>query len=216
MTTNTIYTLQATVRPEGVSLEQMRDQNIIPAVYYAKDVPSTSFAMNRQEFIKLFKEAGETSVVTLEMASGNQDCLIREIQIHPVSHKLLHVDFQVIDLKVVTQVNVPVVLIGEAPAAKNTEWYINQIIDEVEIEALPREIPHEIEVDISILEDLESAIYVKDLVLPSSVIILSDMEQIIVSVGINKEEVEEESTGIDFDAIAVEKKGKGEAETPSQ
>jgi large subunit ribosomal protein L25 len=123
--------------------------------------------------------------------------------------------FLAVDITRVVTVPVPVEYIGEAPAVKAGLGVLNTLVDELEIEVLPTEIPHKIEVDLSTLVNLGDAIYVNDIakLLPKSAQAILDGEVVIcVIAGIREESEEESSSEIDFDSIEAEKKGKKEVE----
>jgi large subunit ribosomal protein L25 len=118
--------------------------------------------------------------------------LIQDIQLDPVSNVLLHVDFLAIkaDEKVTTEI--PLILTGESPLEKSGDGIVQLVKDSIEVEALPQDLPHNITVDISVIETLNDTIFVKDIILSDKVTLLDDPEQAIVTTtSIQEEEVEE-------------------------
>jgi large subunit ribosomal protein L25 len=109
-----MFTLEAKIRKE--TAKETRANKRIPAVVYGKDVPSTSLSVDASAFLKLYREAGQNHVVTLKIEKEEHPTLIHEVVRHPVRGDFLHVDFLVIDMKKDTEVEIPVVLIGTAPA----------------------------------------------------------------------------------------------------
>jgi len=137
--------------------------------------------------------------------------LIQDVQIHPVTDKVLHIDFLAIDMNKKIQVDVALEFVGEAPAIKNGLGTLVKVMHEVEIEALPKDLPQHLEVDISGLNNLDDNITVADLKLPAGVEVLTDKEDTIASiVAVQEEKVEE--VPIDLADIEVEHKGKDEGE----
>lgn len=191
-----------------------RVAGLIPAVIYGPKIESISISVPEKELSKLWKEAGESTVITLETETGNQDVLINEIARDPVSDTIIHADFYAVDKNKKVGVEVPLEFVGVAPAVKEFGGVIMKIAHEIGIEALPKDLPHAIEVDLSSLTALEDHITAGDIKLPPGVTLTASAEEIIAIVTAAKEETEEASaTEIDMSAIELsEKKGKKEDE----
>ena len=205
----------AQLRDKSIRLDKIRAEGRVPAVVYGNGRESAMISLDHTEFVKFFKIAGETTVIDLEIASvGVVSVLVHEIAYDPRTHKLQHVDFLAIDVKSVVTVNVPVEYVGEAPAAKAGIGVLNTLVDELEIEVLPTEIPHKIEVDISGLENLGDSIHIKDVMaqLPKSAQPIQDGDVTMCVIGALQAESEDAPTEIDFDSIEEVKKGKKEDE----
>lgn len=185
----------------------------IPAVVYGPKIETTSISISGAEFHKLWKQAGESTVITLESANGNNDVLIHEIARNPVTDAIIHVDFYAVDKNKPVQIDVPLEFIGVAPAIKEFGAVLMKVVHEIGIEALPKDLPHGIEVDISSLTTLESQIKASDIKLPAGVTLTVDPEEVIALVAAAKEETDEAPTEIDMSAIELsEQKGKKEEE----
>lgn len=185
----------------------------IPAVVYGPKIETKSITIPSSDFQKLWKSAGESTVITLESAEGNQDVLIHEISRNPVNEAIIHVDFYAVDQNKPVSINVQIEFVGTAPAVKEFGGVFMKIAHEIGIEALPKDLPHGIEVDISGLVALEDQIKASDIKLPSGVSLTADPEDVIALVTAAKEETEEAPTEIDMSAIELsEKKGKKEDE----
>lgn len=185
----------------------------IPAVVYGPKIETKSITIPSSDFQKLWKSAGESTVITLESAEGNQDVLIHEISRNPVNEAIIHVDFYAVDQNKPVSINVQIEFVGTAPAVKEFGGVFMKIAHEIGIEALPKDLPHGIEVDISGLVALEDQIKASDIKLPSGVSLTADPEDVIALVTAAKEETEEAPTEIDMSAIELsEKKGKKEEE----
>ncbi len=207
-----MQTLKIEKRDTNISPETLREEGKIPAVFYGPKEDSTPITINRKEFDKVLKEAGETTVVVLQGLDEDKEVLIHQVDVHAVSDIVQHVDFYVVEKGKKVQTNIPLVFVGEAPAVKNLGGTLMKAVHEIEVEALPKDLPHEIEVDISTLETFDSHITIKDIAVPAAVTVLANPDDTVVSVSEPKEEEEAPVESIDMDAIEVEKKGKKEEE----
>ncbi|MCF7865641.1 MAG: 50S ribosomal protein L25 [Candidatus Pacebacteria bacterium] len=205
--------MKLTIQKRTEDASVVRAAGNIPAVFYGPKAASTPITVNGPEFIKVWRQAGESSVVTLVGLDEEHDALIHDISKDPVKDTVTHVDFYVIEKGKKVQVAVPLEFIGESAAVKTLGGVLIKVIHELEIEAMPKDLPHAIEVDISSLVDFDAQIKVSDIKLPSGVTAEIDGEEVVALVSAPKEEVEEESAPIDMSAIEIsEKKGKKEEE----
>ena len=202
--------LQATKR-QGEKPEELRDGGRIPAVFYGFGKESTAISVPKVEFIKLFREAGETTAITLDMGGEKVSALIHDLQRDPVRGEPTHVDFLVIDMNKEAEVAVPIEFTGLAEAEKGGIGMVVKVMHEVEVRALPADLPHSITVDLTPLASLSDVIHAKDLALTKGVTLVTDGEDVVASVSAFVEE-KEETPVLDLDAIEVEKKGKKEEE----
>jgi len=189
-----MLTLSAKIRKIlGKKVKTLRKQGVIPAVLYGPKTKNLSLEINLKEFEKVYKEAGESSLVSLgiEGEKAKTIVLIHDVKKDPLTDQFLHVDFYQPSLKEETEAKVPLVFEGEPPAIKELGGTLVKSISEVEIKALPQNLPHEIKVEISSLKTFEDEILVKDLKVPEGVKILRKPEEIIASV-LPPEKVEEE------------------------
>ncbi len=194
--------LQAKIRKDlGRKTKSIKEQGRIPAVVYGPGVKNISLEVDEKEFKKVFQKAGESSLVELEVAAEGEPrqgrdkdkkpVLIHEIQKDPVSDKIIHIDFFQASLKEEVEVSIPLVFEGVALAEKDLGGTLNKNMQEIEVKALPQNLPHEIKVNIDSLKTFEDHIYVKDLVLPPNVNIFKKPDEIVVSV-LPPQKVEEE------------------------
>jgi large subunit ribosomal protein L25 len=191
----------------GKQLKQNRAAGQLPVAVYGAKEATKSYFVNTKDFTKLFREAGESTVISLESPDGDKDILIKEVATHPTSGEIIHADLYAIEKGKKLQVAVPLEFEGVAPAVKELSGILIKVLHEVEVEAMPKDLPHDIKVDVSGLDTLESQILVKDLKVPAGVEILTSGEEVVAAMTVAKDEPEEE-TPIDLDAIEVEKKGK--------
>lgn len=215
-------TLKAETRKlSGRKVKKLRLQGFIPANIYGRKFKSHSIQVDKKDFEKVFSEAGETGLVEIIVDKEKKPVLIHNLQKEPVSDAILHVDFLQVDLKQKVSAMVPVVLVGESPAEKQSLGTVVQYFTEIEVEALPEDLPDKFEVDLSKLSEVDHAVQVKDIkVDPSKVEIKKDVNEIIVKVEPPKEEKEEVAPAAEV-AVEVEsqtldtEKGTPEAEGES-
>ncbi len=185
----------------------------IKAVVYGPAYPSTSIIINKKDFTKLYKEAGESTVVTLKGLKADQDVLIHDVQRDVRNSEVLHVDFYAVQKGQKLTVSVPLVFVGVSDAVKNHGADLIKNIFEVEVEAEAKDLPHELEIDLSVLKEIDDHIKVSDIVAPKGVVVLGHSDDVIVTVSKHEEEKEEAPTDIDMSAIEVSvEKGKKEEE----
>lgn len=206
-------TLNAVKRDKTEKLNALRKGGNIPAVFYGAKEASTSISLNEIEFIKVWRQAGESSIVSLKTPDGDHDALIHAIDVDPVTDKVRHVDFYVVEKGKKIQVGVPLTFEGTAPAIKELGGTLVKVLHEIEIEAKPADLPHDIVVSLDSLVDFEAQILAKDIKLPAGVTLVTGEDEVVALVAEAKEEVEEEAAPVDFSAIEIsEKKGKKEEE----
>jgi large subunit ribosomal protein L25 len=207
-----MLTIQATTRDSKDNIAQLRTAGKIPAVFYGAGTPSTNITVDKKDFEKVWKEAGESSTVVLNVGTKKVDALIHEVQFDAVKGTAIHADFLVVDMNKPIQVAIPLEFVGVAPAVKSGVGTLIKVMHEIEVSALPSDLPHNISVDLAKLESLDSNITVGDLVLPKGVTATTKAQEIVAAIAEQKEESEEPTAPIDLSAIEVEKKGKKDAE----
>lgn len=208
-----MFSIKATKRDEGVKIKSLRAEGSLPAVFYGAGEKSTSVSISKSEFKKIWRQAGESSAVKVDLGDKQVDVLIHEVQVDPVSSDPIHVDFLVIDMKKKIKVNVALEYEGVSEAVKSGIGNLVKVLHEIEIEALPADLPHNLVVDISKLVTLDDNITVADIKLPAGVVAITPGDDVVASVVAQVEEKEEEAAPVDLSAIEVsEKKGKKEEE----
>jgi large subunit ribosomal protein L25 len=206
------FSLTVAERTErGKKLASLRDAGKIPAIMYGPKEPATPLTLDRVQFEKLFKEAGESSVITLEGLTAPKEVLVHDVAFDPKRGGITHVDFYAIEAGKEITVSVPIEFEGEAPAAK-LGGTLTKVLHEIEITCMPKNLPQHITVDVSVLDTFEKQIQVKDLVFPKNVTIGNSPEEVVALVQAVQEEVEEAPAAVDMSTIEVEKKGKTEEE----
>ncbi len=201
--------LKANKRDSKESVSNMRAEGKIPAVVYGPKFGNTSIVLNYQDYVRIYNKHGETTLINLDIDGKMVPVLIHDMDLHPVSNKVNHVDFYAVEAGKKVDASVTIEFVGESAAVKAGAQLI-KVLHEIEVEALPENLPRFIEADLSLIVDLETSIHVRDLKLPPGVTTSLDGDEVVASVSEYKEEVEE--APVDLSKIEVEKKGKTEEE----
>jgi len=190
--------------------EKLRKNGYIPAVFYGAKEESTAIKIKISEFLSVYSTAGESTVINLKGGDKGHEALIHDVQFDAISGTPIHVDFYIIEKGKKVEVAVPLNFVGEAPAEKQLGGVLVKVIHELEIKAMPKDLPSEIEVDISSLVDFESQIRAENINLPEGVELMIPGDEVVALVQEPKEEVEEPTKEVDLESIEVEEKGKKE------
>lgn len=168
----------------GREVKFLRRQGIIPANIYGKKIKSLAVQLTTKSFLPVFKEVGETSLLELKVEGEEKTrpVLIHAVQFHPVSGEPLHADFYEVDLKEKVTTKVPVELIGESPAVKDKIGILIQPLSEVEVEALPADLPEKIEVDISELKAIDDVVLVENIKVDKTIKILTEGQEVLAKI----------------------------------
>lgn len=166
----------------GRKVKKLRREHKVPANVFGKNIKSMAITLGHDEFKKVYDEAGETGLVDLAVDSKIHPVLIKNLQLHPVSGNILHVDFYEVDLKEKVSANVPLKLAGESPAVSGKLGVLLELAGEVEVEALPTDLPEFIEVNLVSLNNVGDTIKVSDLKIPGGVTVLTAMDTEVVKI----------------------------------
>jgi large subunit ribosomal protein L25 len=202
-----MLTLTARIRDLKDKLDALRKEGKLPAAFYGLGNSTTSISVSKNEFKKIWHKAGESSIIKIITPKGTVDALIHKVQLDAITDEPIHVDFLIVDLNKKIKVAVPLEFSGVSEAVKSGLGTLVKVLHEVEVEALPKDLPHSFTVDISSLVGLDSQILVSDIILPKEVKMITKIEEVVASVAAQKEE-KEEVAPVDLSAIEVEKKGK--------
>jgi len=184
--------LKAKIRKElGKKVNLLRKKGILPAVLYGPKTKSQAIEVDLKEFKKVFEEAGESSLISLQLDKTERLILIHEVRQDPLSGEPIHIDFYQPILTEEVEATVPLVFEGESPAVKELEGTLVKEIQELTVKALPQNLPHEIKVNIDGLKAFEDEILIKNLELPKDVKIKREPDEI-VAIVTPPEKVEEE------------------------
>lgn len=167
----------------GKKVKILRREGQIPAVLYGRSFKSLSLILDKKEFFKTFREAGEATIINLEIPGKEKfNALIRDIQKDPVTDEILHVDLYKVDMHQEIQTEIPLKFVGVAPAVEEQEGNFITNKDSLKVACLPDRLVPEIEVDIAVLKAFEDLIHIKDLKIPEGIEVLDDPDDIIAQV----------------------------------
>jgi len=216
-----ILKLQAKKRDvTGKPVKKIRQAKGLPAVVYGKGVPNHNIEVSASDFEKAYRETGESTLIDLSIDGGAPvKVLVQDVQHDPLLNQVTHVDFRQVNMKEKLEVSVSLKFVGEAPAVKEQGGILVRSLDEVTVRALPGDLVHEIEIDLSKLKNLNDAVRVKDITPPKGIELIDRPEDIIAIVNepMTEEELKalEEKPVEDVTAVKVEteeKKAAKEAE----
>lgn len=178
----------------GRKVKRLRKEGFIPANIYGRNIKSLAVVVDEKDFEKVFKEAGETQIINLSLGNEEKPVLIHNTQKDPLSGKIIHVDFLQVDLRQKVTASIPVVGVGESPAEKQGLGTVVFYINEIEVEALPMDLPEKVEVDLGILSEVGQSILVKDLNFDKNKVEVKDNpDEVVVKVEPIKEEILEDT-----------------------
>jgi len=208
--------LTATKRTEAGSTaaKSIRAAGNIPGVVYGAGKETQPVSVRATDFEKVWKSAGESTLISLEGVGAQTLVLIQDVTVDPLYHTPIHVDLLAVDADKPVEVDVPLVFVGVAPAEKELGGMLVKVMHELEIEALPKNLPHEIQVDISTLKTFDDQVRVADIVLPAGVTAKTGAAEVVALVQEAKEEEEAPVVPVDVSSVEIEKKGK-EEEAPT-
>ena len=196
----------------GKQVKALRRQGLLPGVIYGRHIEAFPIQMDAHDASLILDKLTASSLITIDVDGEKFNVLMRDRQRDVIFGDLLHVDFLVVSLTEKLRATVELKLVGEAPVADNPEVVVTQVLNAIEIEALPQDLPEVIEVDISTLETVDDEITVADLDLGEDIAILTDPSETIVSVGyVAQEEVAEEEEVEGLAEPKVVERGKKEA-----
>ncbi len=193
----------------GVSAAVIRRAGSVPAVVYGAHQTATPISVSAITFGKVLREAGEATIVSLIGLGEPLPTLIHEVDLDPITNLPRHVDFYAVTKGQKVEVAVPLVFVGVSPAVEAGANLV-KVMHELEVEADPMNLPHNIEVDISTLVALGNKIHASDLILPNGIELVTPAEEVVALVQEIVEEKEEVVAPADISTIEVEKKGKEE------
>jgi large subunit ribosomal protein L25 len=168
----------------GKKTVMLRRKGFTPAHLFGHNLESQVLQCDTAELLKILARAGTTRLLSLNIEGDNEPkaVFVREIQRDVLSRQLLHVDFYQVKKGEKMQMEIPIYLVGEAPALRGKGRLLSRGITQLKIECLPEKVPPQIDIDISILKELEQGIYVKDIVLDPDITVFADPQQLVVKV----------------------------------
>ena len=168
----------------GKQVKQLRRQGWTPGVMYGHRYESVPLKFEMRELQRLLSETGGSQLVGIKIKGQSQPetALVRDVQRDPIRQTILHVDFYRVQMTERLTTEIPLELIGESPVAERNEGILLQGISSIEVECLPGDLVDAIEVDLSDLVELDQALYVRDLAIPSGIDVLTEANEMIVHV----------------------------------
>lgn len=202
----------------GKKVKKLRREGILPANVYGKEFKSTSVQLPTKDFLNVYRQVHETGLVDLAVDGQMIPVLIHNVQIDPRTQTAVHADFFKVNLKEKIAARVPVVAIGEAKAVTDKAGLLEQPISELEVEALPTDLPEKIEVNVETLTKVDDQIIISDIKAPDGVTILSEASQVVFKIGeLVTKEMEAEIAQAEAEAQAAAAEGAAEAgEAPAE
>ena len=194
--------LEATTREiRGRKTYEIREQRLVPAVVYGAGTDPRMLTIDRNEFVRLYRDIGESSIFELKIdGKDSLNVLIQDYQLNPILDEVIHVDFRVIDMSKTMEVDIELDFVGESPAVKALGGTLLRPRDTITVRCLPAQLPSSIEIDLTKLETFSDTIQVKDLVLPEGVEVLNDPNRTLALVSAPRTEAEME----ELDEVAEE------------
>jgi large subunit ribosomal protein L25 len=190
----------------GRKVKQLRREGLVPANLFGKKIDSVAIQVDAKQYKKMYDQVGETGIVDVVVGDKSYPSLITGSAVDPVTGATLHVDFHNVSLKEKVTATIPLELTGEAPAVKELGGVVNQSLYELEVEALPTDLPESFELDISKLAAIGDNLAVKDLSVPEGVEVALEPETVIVSIAEPAPEEVVEETPAEAEVV-----GEGEA-----
>ena len=200
----------------GKKLKSLRKEQKIPANIYGEEFKSQAIWIPKLDFMKTYKLAGETQVVYLDLDKTELPTLIDMVQKHPISNDILHIDFKKVSLKKKIETSVPVLFVGESEAVEKKKGDMMTVKDEVMVRALPDAIPSQIEIDISVLIEVDDEIKIENIAPIQDVEFIDPIDSVIVRINEHKEESVEPETTAETPEITEEKEGEEVEETEGE
>ncbi len=193
----------------GKKVRTLRREGLVPAELYGHGLKNLHLSVAIKEFDKVFREAGENTVVTLVVdGADKRPVLVSDVQKNYLTGGIDHVDFYQVRMDEKLTAKVPLEFDGISSAVREKGGIIAKSMTEIEVEALPNDLPHRLIVDLGLLDDLNKTVYVRDLVIPKGVTILIDPETAIVSVTSPLAEEIVEVATVDVSTVKVESEEK--------
>ena len=179
------------IKGRSGTAKEARNKGLIPVEYYAKGIENQHFTVEYQTFRKAYKKAGKSTILYLIDEQKNEyPVLVHKIQYHPVTDKVIHIDVMAIRKGQKITAKVPLIFIGEAPAVRELGGIFVCNRDEITLECLPNDLPHEIQVDVSKLVDFHTSITIGDIKIPDGIIVLDAKNLSVATVSAPRKEEE--------------------------
>ncbi|MHB8718576.1 MAG: 50S ribosomal protein L25 [Candidatus Dormibacteria bacterium] len=199
----TTITLAAAARPAGASPKLVRRRGGLPGVVYGHKVDSRAIETDAAAFAKVWHRAGQTQLIDLSLDGDRaQRVLVRDVQVSPRTGRPIHVDFFAVNLREKLTADVPIRIVGEAPAVVDTKaGQLLELLSVVHVECLPADVPAHIDADVSGLTEVDQSVHVRDLQLPEGVVLVhTDPDEVVVKVAALRVAADEEAAAAEATA----------------
>lgn len=214
------FTIKGEIRKEkGRKVKRLRLAGFVPATVYGRNIVSQSISVAEKDFQKLYSLTGTTGLIDLVIDGTKKPVLVHTVQKHPVQDQVMHIEFHQVDLKQKVRTKVPIVLEGEPMAVTQKTGALLVITDEVEVEALPTDLPDKLTCDVTSLDSIGKEFRVNDLKSPKGVVILTEGSVTVAKIGaiVSREaevqKAEEEKQAAQSAQPEAEEQAKGEGES---
>ncbi len=196
--------LNASLRANNQTLFELRSLQLLPGVVFGKETKSVPVTVKKLDFERAYRKSGESTLIDLYVENEKvpRPILVSEIQFEPATGQPIHVSFHQVVLKEKVSARVPIVVIGEALAVKNGLGVLLTLLDEVEVEAYPRDLPKEFVVDVNGLTEVGQGIEIKDLKVGPKVEIKAEPDELVVKIDYLAKEEEVVVAPTEAEAIA--------------
>ncbi len=176
----------------GKQVKRLRREGLLPAVIYGRGIEPIAIQLNSQDTGKTLSQASGATLIDINVDGDVHTTILRDVQLDVITRNLIHIDFLKVAMDVAINTEVPLDYVGEAPAVKDYGAILVTGLTEIEIEALPGNLPDRVVVDLSVLKEVDTAITVGDLSLGSGITVLTDPEEVVAHVVLQAFEEEEE------------------------
>ncbi len=200
----------------GREVKQLRVKGLVPGELYGFGVKNEHVSVPMKEFMKLYKKAGESTLVDLMIDGKKHPVLINDVQFNPITDEIESVDFYQVRLDQKIRLKVPVNFVGEAPAVKEKGGVLVKALSEIEVEALPTEIPHQLEVNLKSLTDIGTSFAVSQITVPAGVRVLVDPTFVVVTVTARMTEEQEAALSAAADVSTIKTEGEEKKEKAAE
>jgi large subunit ribosomal protein L25 len=199
-------------RLSGKKATELLKERIVPGVVYGHGIQTVSIETEYQMFRKAFQKAGRSTIIYLELDGKKIATIVHDVQYHPISQEYIHIDFLAIKENEEVHTSVPLIFVGTAPAVKNFGGILSTPLTHLEIKCLPKYLVHDVQVDVSSLEDFSDSISLGDLEITKNkhITILNEEDVLIASVNRPRTEKEESTTVEEVSGESAEKDKKEE------
>ena len=167
---------------KGKANKALRRSGSVPVHVFGHGIESQGLQAEEKALRNVVHQAGASGLIDMQVEGKPQKVMVRKVQRHPVNGKLIHVDFYQVRMDTKTRIRLALMFVGDAPGVTMLDGTLLHAVEAINVEALPGDLPHHIEVDVSGLEELDQALHIRDLVIPGNVTVLDDPDELVVKI----------------------------------